>query len=90
MKWFDPSILRYGFIVMEGCSKGVFFHVHDVHSKAELALKEGDIVSFIFNEYGKRGTDVQLWNSFLSHEIERLKYKVKQSDLKMEKLGITL
>ncbi len=97
VKWFDPSILRYGFIVMEGCNKDVFFHVNDVHSVAELKLTEGDEVSFIFNEYGPRGTDVQFWTSFLDKEIERrkkeiekLKYKIKQSDLESEKMESTL
>ncbi|MCP3663245.1 MAG: cold shock domain-containing protein, partial [Gammaproteobacteria bacterium] len=65
VKWYDPSILRYGFIVMEGRSKDVFFHVNDVHSAVKFTLKEGDEVTFIFNEYGKRGTDVQRLSSFL-------------------------
>ncbi len=64
VKWFDPYILRYGFIVTKTCSKDVFFHANDVHSGEELLLKEDDEVIFNFNEYGKRGTDVQLWPTF--------------------------
>ncbi len=53
-----PFILRYGFIMMEGCSKDVFFHFFDVLGPVKFMLKEGDEVTFIFNEYGKRGTFV--------------------------------
>ncbi len=82
--------LRYGFIVMEGCSKDVFFHVNDVHSEEELALKRGDEVTFIFNKYRKRGTDVQLWLSFLLHRSERLDYELKKLESKLKTPPLTL
>ncbi len=85
VKWFDSSSLRYGFIAIEGCSKDVFFHVSDDHSAEELSLKEDDEVTFIFNEYGKKGTDVQLWTSFLDKEIERMKIKISSRIERLEK-----
>ncbi len=50
MKWYGASRLQYEFIVMEGCSKDVFFHFNDVHSGEEFTLKDGDDVTFIFND----------------------------------------
>ncbi len=88
VKCFDPSGLRYGFIVMEGCSKDVFFHVNDVHGEEELALKGGDEVTFIYNEYRKRGTEVQVWISFLKHRIKRLDYELEQQKNLREKFEI--
>ncbi len=40
--------------------QNVFFHVSSVHSEKELTLKAGDVISFVFDEFGKGAMDVRL------------------------------
>ncbi len=57
VKWFDSSRMRYGFITMD--NKDVFFHVDNVRIGKDHALKPGDEVSFILDEYNRGVIDVQ-------------------------------
>ncbi len=75
VKWFDPSSLLYGFFIMEGCSNDVFFHVNDVHSEQD---KEGDNVTFIYNEKGKRGTDVKREHKSIDDSTSFLEQRIRQ------------
>ncbi len=58
VKWYEPTRMSYGFITMN--SKDVFFHVKNVRIGKDHALKPGDEVSFILDEYDKGVIDVQL------------------------------
>ncbi len=57
VKWFDPSMMSYGFIKTD--INVVFFHVKNVHGGGEHALKPGDEVSFIDDDYDRGAMDVQ-------------------------------
>ncbi len=58
VKWYDPTRMSYGFINMD--NKMVFFHVKNVRSGEDHALKPGDDVTFIFDEYDEGVIDVKL------------------------------
>ncbi len=57
VKWYDPTRMSYGFINMD--NKVVFFHVKNVRSGEDHALKPGDDVTFIFDEYDEGVIDVK-------------------------------
>ncbi len=57
VKWFDSSRMSYGFI--KTGNSVVFFHVKNVHGGGEHALKPGDEVSFIYDDYDQGAMDVQ-------------------------------
>ncbi|MCP3668112.1 MAG: cold shock domain-containing protein [Gammaproteobacteria bacterium] len=57
VKWLDSSKMSYGFITMDG--KVVFFQVNNVRKGEDYALKPGDEVTFILDEYNKGVIDVK-------------------------------
>ncbi len=77
MKWYDPIRMPYGFITMD--NKVVFFHIKNVRTGEDHALKPGDEVTFIPDEYDKGVIDVKFLptlsdfpstSNFLAYEVE--------------------